>query len=759
MNGSPWSSAMNLPNNIAVTAAEDVYVSEGNSLKVGTLNSLLFDQIDLAAAQGINIQDLILNDQECFLALVGTSSLAVADLSSVHKSASNTSVSIYKVGSFKDRIVSALWHPASATKTHLVVLTQTSVQIFDLALSCVDAQLKIDLTEYPKFGGDSAVSMAFGSHSSYLGSITLYISTGKGSVHALTPFIYEGFPQAFTGLMIHDLLKEREDLKDLTNANIPPASIFNDFRNAFLDQEVFAADLDNLYQSLHISDFPDEKEWNFKAAGIKSPRLVGPLTQVDPRSRIINASPKHRFTILASLSEQTNGGVRVSYLAQLSPLIYAFNDLAEIGPEPKKPEPKKREEPKDKYVKPRRGFGFVVVPGGDKATDDGLSKEEEHYKKSLEDYKAKLKVASFIKTTFNVLTIISKDNVSLGDKAVENIKFAANESWLVLAGDNKIVAGDVSKAADQLLDPSCEAFTVKYYLKSKTSGSGFCFYTSNEELLSICSWQNASKPQVVNVVGEKTSTTDPQLAVSYELETRSRTPGLKAALPARELRLFLEGAGNLPAISKIDENSSKSLEEIHNVSSLTVQRLQKLTGFILTLQSVLAIQHGELHLQRQGLSEIAAKNFSSQHEVTQNRIQALLERQSKLADKAKRIQDLLLERFEESKKKFQLPLSNSERAWFKELNSITKKITVGDEDCLGLQLIVSDLTQKVEAIESVPETAEEKLAKTLSDLLMDKNWKRLNFILKHEGNEIDNGKEKIEELLSRVSSLNLGVPV
>lgn len=746
----------NIPRTCIELNSLHLFVSNGTKLQLverqytGPLRD-----IDLSTVGPMTIQELVFNQSQVYLAISSEKNVAVADLSLFKEGIEDYEkhIKLYSIGSTNSRIISVLWHPASSTNTHLVLLTTLSVSIFDLTIDFKKPQYKVKFDSLPQLKGQNITSMAFGSSDSYSGSITLYITTKLGEVYALSPFIYNDFPQKFSGKMLKRFLTEGEEIDSVCDAKIPPAAIFNSLRHSLVNHKSVVAKLHNLYRSFNMGSFPETREWRFKAFDLSSTQAVGPIAKLNTECRLLNVNSNLDTTMLACLSKSVDGDVLVSYLVQLSPLIYGFVP-SRLYNEPKQPALIKKPPSHEMYVKPRRGFGFQVVTEDSEDVQDTNRQIQEEYSREMLNYKALKESSKFLTTTFNQLTTITTDVVGSCKLDLDDIVWKSKKSFLLLGFDGKIVASDLSQTVCLISDPSQKVIDPSYYSKSIDVKNFTIYNASSLNDLSIMT----SELQVQKFISVSPSSVQ-ALPLTYMSETREKKDGQRAVTPADELQAYLENPLAIPAVKKVDINSSESLREIYNASSAAIQRIQNLTRFIFALQSTLAIQHGELNLQHRGLSELPLDTQSVHIKDTQTRIKSILDRQEQLECKVKALQSQLNDRFEQSKKILKLPLSNAEKAWFKELNSVTKKISVDDNNSLCLLLIVKNLSDRVAALQKTHSSAKDEHTESLETLHMHKTWKRLYFLLDHEGVEIAETKLSLDDLIGQLEDLNIGLPV
>lgn len=725
-----------------------------------TLPIASLSEVKLLSIGVIQIKSLVLNQQEVYLAIVGENSLVVADLTLVKdlEEDINKSILIFHVGPSGVAVKSVLWHPASSLKTHLVALTEKTITIYDLAVSFVGPQYEISLDSFPQLKDQSVVSMSFGSRSDYLGTITLYLSTLKGNIYALSPFIYNQFPQKFTGDMLLTYLKEAEECIRLCDDNIPPSSAFNKIRASLLDYKAYTTYLENLYLSWNMSYSSGDREWNFEASHVADTQLIGPIAELGSECRLINAAAEFTPTVLATISNSAEKTVMISYLAQLCPLLYAFFPMDDTFVEPVKPEANISTPLQETYIKPRRGFGFTVVTAAHNNSKGLLNSQLENYHQELVLYNAQKQAVLFLSRTFNRMTILTQDvtNEKVGEL---NDWFFKLESNLLLMSSaaGRLYTCNLHDALSGLSEDEEKDFTVTYD-SHPTNFRAFTRYSGrNTNLLSLLAVRENSTLAIQDFSPTFGRCVLHRSEPNYEQIARGDA-GKYTDRAAKELSEYLEGLPNIPKVKVVDTESLKSLEAIFGSSALAIKNVQKLTRFVLALQSTLAIQHGELNLQQHGLQEVSQKDYSAYKKKTEHRIERIIERQAKVYERAVSLLNLTAGRYEEKRKTLNLPLSAAERAWFKELNTTAKKIGTNEEDTEGLELMVRNLTDQVSSFQ-IQKKTHESTSQTLETLRMEKTWQRLNGVLEYERKLLSETRDKLDQLFDVADDYNIGVPV
>lgn len=738
---------------LAVKDRKLAFVAQGSNLKVSSWPHQGQSSIDISSGEPIRIKDLVLSHSESFLAIVGENSLAVVDLGRLETlKPEYNKILVYPVGPTGTPIISALWHPASSTEAHLVVLTKLNVLVYDLAVSCIDVQFKVEFDVFPQLKGQSVVSIAFGSRDTYNGSITLYLSTNKGQIFAVNPFLYENFPQRITGDMLADYLAESQETLALCDSKIPPASMFNAFRESIQHLRTNTACLEVLYKL--IVHGPASKKWSIRASGVLSASLIGPVADLGSECRLINVSDEG-VTTLAAVSKCANGALAIFYLSQLRPLIYAFEPVRGLLSEPTKPVFEQPTALKEKYVKPRRGFGFAVVADITENEDALSQKRQEEYRQAVSNYNAQKKVSKFFSGTLNLLTTLSKDLLGIKVNDLSDVCLRYDHSWFMVSAGGSLIASHLQSAVNLIFESSSK-FEVEY-LKTSITGISLAYLeSSGTSALTVLTATEDGTLRSHRIKPCPSMESKPsQVQSDYKVKTSSGDDK-ESGLAATELSGFLSQKPSLPRLLKFNKNSAKSLQDVHTTSITAVKQIRDLTRFIVTLHSTLAIKLGELNLQRKSLKENSEKDISAYLKNTEERILKCIERQYSLSKKAQVLLEDILNRFESTKESFNLPLSNAERSWFKELNAITGKVSTGDENENSLQLIVDDLAKKVAMLKNSRFPA---LNDSLDDILLEKTWKRLNYMLKREGEDLDRTKDFLDGLLQRVGNMTLEAQV
>ncbi|KAF8002152.1 hypothetical protein HF325_003117 [Metschnikowia pulcherrima] len=230
-----------------------------------------------------------------------------------------------------------------------------------------------------------------------------------------------------------------------------------------------------------------------------------------------------------------------------------------------------------------------------------------------------------------------------------------------------------------------------------------------------------------------------------------KTPRL--TLPAEELSLLkAECDSPLPSARSLDPTQFESLELVHRITSDLVRKVGALTKFLLALQTKLEIQFEELRHQTNELLSVKNKAaVKDNYNQNYDRIQKLFNRQEELIEREKTMRSKIVERFEKVKAGLKLPLSQAERDWFKELNSITKTVAYGDGKTPSMTLRLEKLRAEVlNLVEKKNEPSEDKLNDMLSSLLLDSSLSRMAYTLLQEGEVLAHSKDTIDHCLEKL---------
>ncbi|KAJ8143673.1 hypothetical protein OY671_003212 [Metschnikowia pulcherrima] len=753
---------------VAVRGNSQIFSASSNVVKAAPIyqQQNFFKLLNISSCPPFKVTDLILNHNETLLAVVGASHVGIVDVKDHVDFDSpepvwncfNVSISLPETSqaSKKPVIKQVLWHPASSRHSQLVVLTETDILLYDIVFSLTSPMLTLPLRQFSQLQGKTVSSITFGSSVNFAGSITLYLSTENGSIYAIYPFTYKSSAISTTKSQLANFVSDWHSCLQSYEERLPPAAAFASYRAIFNKHSAFVDKIEAILRSPICAEATKSQALSFNYGQDDSLlEFFGPLANTGPGAKLISTDANDDVSVLASIHRDSSGNVIISHLSQIIPLVISITEPSRLLTEPTKPvrQPK---QPKDtQYSRPTRGFGFVVdLDDEDDQEDEDFEIQMRAYMEELGYYKERQKINAFVDSNFNKLTVLATDATDLAYArgTVPTFSKFLKSKFLVASGPSLLI-GDLTQAAARIFDTEITSFEVYYkllemqsaassfaYVKDTTEASGdYLMACSSSHDTGVFKLENTKK--LIAPPAEKT----PSSSVPQD------TPRL--TLPAEELSLLkAECDSPLPSAKSLDPTQFESLELVHRITSDSVRKVGALTKFLLALQTKLEIQFEELRHQTNELLSVKNKAaVKDNHNQNYDRIQKLFSRQEELIEREKTMRSKIVERFEKVKAGSKLPLSQAERDWFKELNSITKTVAYGDGKTPSMTSRLEKLRAEVSnLVEKKNEPSEDKLNDMLSSLSLDSSLSRMAYTLLQEGEVLAHSKDTIDHCLERL---------
>ncbi|OBA19859.1 hypothetical protein METBIDRAFT_208871 [Metschnikowia bicuspidata var. bicuspidata NRRL YB-4993] len=760
---------------IAIKGDSQIFSASLNVVKTGPIyhGQNFFKILNISSCTPFKVLLLLLNEDESLLAVVGESSIVIVDVKSVDFDSSepvwdcfDVSITIPKVDGTSCSLVikDIVWHPASSTKSELVVLTEDEILLYDIVFSLTQPILTLALNKSPQLTGKKVLSICFGSAHNFAGSITLYLSTNCGQIYGLYPFLHKSSKLGTSKRLLSKFVEDWDLCFQSYESRIPPSAAFALYCAVFtkhseLVRKVEAALLSPLFSEADANQILSLSiDWNES-----SPELLGPLATLGPNLKLTQTSSNTDVLVLAGVYSDHTGNITISHLSQIIPLTISLELSSLSLSQPLMPV-KKPAQPKElSYSQPPRGFGYVI----DSEDDEDQENEDfelhmQTYREELELYNAKDKINRFIDSNFNKLSVVATDSTDLKFTSnTESLFQNLRESQILVALGTSLIIGDLAQAVSEFLGPECSAFDVLYKLiKTNSIATSFARVEDRIEgtggyLLACSATDNAEVFQVkTSVRPESRLKLEPKDAA---FQTKPSSSTRHTALPAAELSMIkADGAKPLMSAQNIDPTQAESLRTVHQITADLIRKIGSLTKFILALQMKIEIQFKELKDQTKDLLLVKENTAKKEHyNKNRERIGSLIERQESLITRAECIRHKIVERFEKARAAQKLPLSLAEIEWFKELNSITKTVTLGDKTAPSMKTRVERLQAEVQILKDRKQSqpSEENLNEMLSSLLLRSDLVKVALALALEGDLLEHSKITISACFKRLQDV------
>lgn len=693
------------------------------------------------------IRNLILNDQGNLLAIVGDGSQVTVCF--LPTSISSSSVSSIEVKHYRLSIEDSLsikkciWQPSVANGNCLVVLTDDDViRNFDLSISSIEPQLVVDLKKEDNFKGETAAAIAFGNQNLLSGTLTLYVLTQDGGkVFAIYPFIHQAAL----------ILTSRNDIKQLHDETVAITNYVEQARseNASKLAEAQFKYVDYIYSQLFTPVSPriDGATGKFVLSQMKdvpdqNVALQGPLFDGNSTGKgidITSISGVGNLSLLASSSIDSDE-VFINYFGQLNSLLMRWKNNNTGHQTISKPISLKNS---NGYKKPSRGFGYI-----DEEEEDDSDVEETRLKNDN----------SLLKKFLSVTHLRSDILLSTKEAKVELSSYDYN--FLIRIGRSEIfsASGEWFQHIFENLSID-ESKDIIYKLISKQPLKGFFLAKDviTEEGTFIISTDDNGILKIKQIVKgielnkiERKPTHFTIDASKYK--TLSATP-LLTNEPFQELQAEIDclsqNLKNTPLRNSITDRTialekkipisdSKYLTSINQLSIQTIRHVSEFTHFALNLKGRLDKQLDTLRESISLLNKVRNSfvKLPEELESINSKIAELDTRQVQIIERLNKVHQLIFDAVQKLKISNQLPLSDSETLWFKEINSIASLANVKFKNS------IKESKQQISKL--LEDIAVETVANDLNDLSLNNKVNKVRLLLEKEGQLISLAMTRLE---------------
>lgn len=225
--------------------------------------------------------------------------------------------------------------------------------------------------------------------------------------------------------------------------------------------------------------------------------------------------------------------------------------------------------------------------------------------------------------------------------------------------------------------------------------------------------------------------------------------------PFSELEEELESLGkiNIGADVKGNEDlNSLTVDSLSNLNSLSVRTIQvasSYTIFGIKLQSRILANLDSLKEQLHILEKVKNEYDGDQKDHTE-KLEKLTEKQAKLDERMIKLQQKIFDGLNKFKQDKTLPISEAERNWFKEINSINALVNSSTDNEVGLTKKIENLSLQVRSI--IEDSGKEKKPKltAVEQLELEKRLSKLKNWLQREDKSIEILKDKLTNSLKLI---------
>lgn len=663
---------------VACKGNYQLFVSDGNVVRTALVDEgknyfkLLRDSTDFA------VKDLKVNRLETLLAIIGDDQIKIV---SIRSQPSFVATSIWwetksmQLGQIQGHVVAASWHPAMSNGSTLVVLTSVGIFVYDVATSLQTPARSIKFGDkMPKF-----VGFCFGLVENFAGSMTLYLQAESGALFAIYPFLAHNLPILASKELVTEFLGECAEVLAKIEKKFAPSFVANSRLAEILRQMAFAEFFAVQLQTPAISDLNGDVELQLHHnAEIFDDVIQGPVANVGPLDDIRLVPTNSRVLVLCAVK----GGDKVTfhYLAQLKPLFAAYSKPGVLE-KPHLPAQKETIRKDQKYRPLARGFGFVVESDDDDVETETTGADEyaeavQSYNSKLEKYNLEVKLSDFVKTNFGDLTILAKD--VMAGKSDVKASFADSQSpRLTVSTGCDIIVADTTDAITNIWSDFQVAYTkhkthktiAHFQLEDKVRNSGEYAIAISEghsaQIFGLTYKEGTRRLQVFAADSAKLSSPVPS---SSSAEIAAIQSQLATKQPVR------------PQVPKLDLTSPGTLKFALKTRQEMASAFKEATMLLFKFQDIAQTQYNELQNQLESVAK-QTKNLAkgSHFDGVTTRIENLLERLEQLRSRQNKIITSTEKKIKGIHAYVSLPLSDEERAWFKELNLLSAAISGSPE--------------------------------------------------------------------------------
>lgn len=798
----------------------ELFLSCGNIVRCCQINTQTnsYRILDQKSSREIAIESLLMNPSGSMIALIGNVTLGVFTIpKTIWAGSFNIPNGYYEISSFSSGIKKVIWHPAIPNDSGLVVLDNAScISLFNVTISTSTPQLYVDLNTFDNFKGKKATSISFGSEDKLSGNLTLYVSTNTGEIFAIYPFVNSDSCIRSTKSQVESLHKEATACLQFVNTEYPSSNLLEvvnggGLKGASLEFYQYAHNLKKGSEDYLIRN-ADEKtepilELDQRAPFKSEICLQGPLTisntsNVESETKvsildIVSINSNDEVSILMASCKDEKDKLYVKYLIQDTPLImkwtgYEDAEASELVKDVnvhKASTIKVKEEKEEpqvkrfslKYVKPKKGFGFLDfrndVQEGD-IHEEVVSQSSEQMKTEIK-FLENLQQEEFWNENFRSLKLAGNDYFTNGGNTEVSkiIVLNSSRSKLSIIVNKKIFIIDTDKWASEVIFKGIgDVENIQYDLfEAKYSDSTIALVSDtigNTGSFLIIYYGNLNNDIEVRKLTSSTQTpliSNPKPSEFQQPIIRPTRESILSKLPFEELESQLTYLKKFDPSDFYDQTSKRVLKDslktenhgilraTEKISILSLKQTKEFEKAFLSVQSRINMQVSELIQQVQLLKKV--DQYVSNSDNLDDRIKTLLDKQETIAERERVLQNKLVDAINRLRTNKGCGLSKAENLWIKELNAFNIKINKDSERDISLVNKFTELKKQFttlkENLESGKAEKEEgkELHERLKSLQIGQDVTKLKGWIQQEAKLIDAATHKIDENLAKVVSI------
>ncbi|KAG7662115.1 NUP82 [[Candida] subhashii] len=786
----------------------ELYFTSKNMVRCCTINQKTFNYKLMRSSSTFNyfeVTQLVMNSSETLMALVGNFSIHINTLPKLAMDDPTSSCinnAVYEIHNINGRVKKVLWQSIAQNDQVLVVLNDKSeIRAYDVLKSPHNPQLSIDLKQFPEFTNQVATSMAFGSVKNLTGALTLYVSTAS-HVYAIYPFTARHANIATSLESINIALQETKTAMELIQENFPGSLLdtaSSEIHKAALKQYEYYTYLKNQLTSpsaIKTKDavrFPNSSQafqpytLYQELSSWQAPSLQGPIATATsgntlPIEDIYSFGDNEHVSLLASVSSiRKNEGTTITYYAQLSPILMKYKMLGEDGQQQQRQAaavaasspkvPKKMSVIRSKYIKPKRGFGFIDLAEKDEEEAKAEAEQAQEVNLSIVKYQQENK---FWQEELSVLDILQTDAIQLQNSSnrgsyfgkLDEYKFAVVVDCSLAIIDCSWVKSLVSQLSQKnpeeldleinstysIATAGADLITSFAYIKDIVAGTG--------EYLLVIRNSREQDLEMIHVVDTTPEETIVELKSEFK---RIELPSIRVSNePFEEITQELSSL----ALVKIGEDVSKQIVDqpieskgeylagMNEVSMDVISVVTNYTSFGIKLQSRILSQLDALKSQASIVLKMKEQvTEDDKLSKQQEKIDELINNQETLNKRMDDLSQKIFDSIQKYRSSKSLPISEAERGWFNEINAINANVNLGTKEDESIVKKVENLQNQVETIINNVKSGKIKEVDHLKQLELQQRLNKLKTWLHHESSMIESLKSKLQKSLQTVDAL------
>lgn len=715
------------------------------------------------------VVSLLMNKSGTLLAIIGEEQIDVVSLpTNVMKSGGiYVDGACFKINNLQGKVRKCVWQTVAANDSTLVVLNDNSqIRAYDLTKSLDVPVVDIDLKSYPNFANEEAISITFGSSKNLAGGLTLYVST-LSNIYAIYPFTSRFGNLATTKEAIDIALEDTKAAMELIQEKYP-VNLVETATSSLNKAAIQQFEYYLYFRNQLCGELPIVKE--VRDTHTNSPyelfvvrqnlsnwtdySLQGPLISSNSGIKdLISIGDNDLVSILASIDTNAT----VTYYAQLAPMLMKCN-LTSVASNGASNESSQTVH-KPRYVKPKRGFGFI----------DNSEEEEKALVKQTQSQE------SFWKEELTTLDFLQSDKLPVDDNNdITNFPTFFGEidstRFSVCVNSNKLVLVDcswVQAFVDDLKNDKIDSvsITTNYGIASaeKEPITAFAYVkddvTSTGEYLIVCRSKLVNDMEVVQIVDKAVSDDQDEAAGTLLLPEEPHKESTLTYIPSKPFSVLEE---ELESLEKIDigtdiksneDLNSLTVDNLSNLNSLSVRTIQlasSYTIFGIKLQSRILANLDSLKEQLHILDKIKNDYDGDHPKDHTDKLDKLTEKQTKLDERMMKLQQKIFDGLNKFKQDKTLPISKAEKDWFKEINSINALLNSSTDDEVALTKKIENLSLQVHSIIESREKEKTPKLTAVEQLELEKRLSKLKNWLQREDKSIEILKDKLNNSLKLI---------